>query len=1004
MTSDRVIKWFPILMAVIWFTGTVGFFHAADQQRRDELLQQARIGANVLSRTDIRKLEGSLSDQTKPAFLRLQEQLSIIRSTGGFRYAYLMDRFPGARVPGKVFFLLDVQADDFEDDPSNPGDLYEDASPELVALFDTASPLVEGPLEDTWGTWISALVPVISEDTGEVLAVFGVDRNARNWQGLNARAALLPSGLLAVVGILAYLSLLLRRRRTIIKRQAEEMERFFSVGLDLLCIVNLKGEFVRLNPQWETVLGYPLERIRNRSFKDFLHPDDETVTREAMEELLREHSLTHFNNRYRRRDGTYCWIEWRAILSSDLIYASARDITERKEMEDALRASDQLLKDLARQVPGIVYLYQLFPDGRSCFPFASEFISEIYEVSPEDVRTEASIVFQRLHPGDRDRVQKSILDSAESLQQWKCDYRVNLPKKGVRWLSGIANPHREKDGSVIWYGYITDITERRETEQKIEESEINFRNFFESLSDLILVADLSGEILFSNSVAARKLGYGPGELDGMDVLDLHPQEKHQQAENLLHEVISGEQKTSRALPVVARDGTLIPVEIRVWRGRWNDQECIFGISEDLSAEQEAEERFEHFFQKNPLPMGILSLPEKHFIDVNQAFVSATGYSRDEVIHKDIDRLRLIPDETKRRRLGLSLRDQEAISDVEITFRRKDGSIRHGIFSGERLRFQRKDFLVINLIDITDRKNAEETLRGLNRELEKAVQHANEMASRASEASRAKSEFLANMSHEIRTPMNGVIGMTGLLLETSLNPTQRRYAEVVRSSGQSLLSLINDILDFSKIEAGRLDLECIPFDLPEMLENLADGLSLRASEKGLDFFNIPEVDIPLWLAGDPSRVRQIINNLAGNAIKFTESGEVTLRTRLLSRDESGITLHFSVRDTGIGISPEDQDRLFERFSQVDASTTRQFGGTGLGLAISRQLVQAMGGKIGVISKPGEGSEFWFTATFQPSGSPSKGCLLEAGPLAGRRVLLAGAQKRVQEALATHLGSW
>lgn len=991
-------------MVAIWFTGTVGFFHAADRQRRGELLQQARIGANVLDRADIRNLEGSLADKANPAFLRLQEQLSIIRSTGGFRYAYLMDRKPGVQGPGTAFFLLDVQAEDLEDDPSNPGDPYEDAFPELVALFDTAAPFVEGPIEDTWGTWISALIPVMDEDSGEVLAVFGVDRLARNWQLLNARASLLPSGLLALVGVLAYLSLLLRRRRGIILRQAEEMERFFSVGLDLLCIVNLKGAFIRLNPQWETVLGYPLEKIRNRPFSDFIHPDDQKATGQAVEHLLRDHSLTQFRNRYRRRDGTYCWIEWRAILSNDLIYASARDITKRKEMEDALRASDQLLRNLARQIPGVIYLYQYFPDGRACFPFASEFIREIYEVAPEDVRTDASVVFQRLHPVDRDRVVESIFASAESLQQWQCDYRVNLPEKGVRWLSGIANPHRENDGSVIWYGYITDITERRKTEQKIEESEINFRNFFESLSDLILVTNLSGEILFSNSVADHKLGYAPGELTGVRLIDLHQKEAAAEAGNLFEEVISGKRQTCRTLPVMARDGTLIPVETRVWRGRWNGQECIFGISKDLTSEQEAQIRFEHLFKKNPLPMGILSLPAKRFVDVNQAFVDTTGYSAEEVIDKDIDRLRLVPDEAGRRRVSRALRENGSIAGVEISLRRKEGAIRHGVFSAERLRLQRGEFLVINLLDITDRKNAEGSLQRLNNELEQAVQHANRMAERANEASRAKSEFLANLSHDIRTPMNGVIGMATLILQTSLNPTQRRYAEVVHASGESLLSLIDDILDFSKIEAGQLALESIPFDLPEILENLTEGLSLRAFEKGLDLFNIPEADIPLWVSGDPGRLRQILNNLVGNAIKFTESGEVTIRTRLLSQDQSGLTLRFSVHDTGIGIPPEKQKLLFKRFSQVDASTTRKFGGSGLGLAISRQLVELMDGEIGVTSNPGKGSEFWFTATFQPTGYPRKTLRSRTPSLDGRRILIAGGHASLREMIAACLDRW
>ena len=352
-----------------------------------------------------------------------------------------------------------------------------------------------------------------------------------------------------------------------------------------------------------------------------------------------------------------------------------------------------------------------------------------------------------------------------------------------------------------------------------------------------------------------------------------------------------------------------------------------------------------------------------------------------------------------------------VDSVELNMRRTDGSTFVALFSA--IIYPEEDYLDGVLLDITDQKAAQEALtqakaetEQANSNLREAVARANEMAEKAEAANVAKSQFLANMSHEIRTPLNGVIGTSGLLLGTQLDPTQHRYVNIIRSSGETLLSVINDILDFSKIEAKKVQIESIEFDLYIMVESFCETMAMRAQEKGLELIFGIQPNTPRLLVGDPGRIRQIMTNIVGNAIKFTEKGEIIVTVSPASPRKKMAMVKVEVRDTGMGMSKESQKNVLQPFAQADGSITRKYGGTGLGLAISKHLAELIGGKLGFESKVGIGTTFWFTVALnrQDVDETSEMALPDAETIRSASVIIADASETNRLVLKSVLDSW
>ncbi len=726
---------------------------------------------------------------------------------------------------------------------------------------------------------------------------------------------------------------------------------------------DLFGRMSFLNPAWEAITGFSVRDSLGNAFFNYIHPEDR-LRNDALLRPVAEHSpgFARYEFRVLTRGGAFRWVEVFARLNLGPageplgLSGTLSDITTRKESEQRLRESEERFRVMFVTAPLGMVLTEL--DG-TIIDANQAFLNIVGYRAVEM----AHMSLWQLTPPQYFAAEQEQLRRIHDTGRYGPYEKEFFHRSGRRVpivLNGMLV--RGTEGRRQLWSFVEDITERKAAEQALADSEKRFRDVSDAVGEYIWEVDLDGGIAFVSERVTDVLGIAPKELEGRPYAELVPgpdQERWvQRFRGLIADhgrLASSEWRGSTrdgrpvwlsvsALPVFDAHGALV-----CYRGAGRD---ITRRKDSEAALRAAEERFSMLVDSSA----------DAFWDVNfdTARVFFAPRLADMLGHDTLGEL--APGDF------FGLIHEEDLPRVERARAVAPDAPRHAFCVEARMRHADGAWLWVEINGIDIRDSQGDSVRALGfvtdiTERKRAVEAIKQARVAAESANRAKSEFLAMMSHEIRTPMNGIIGMTSLMLDTPLNTDQAEFAETIRSSSENLLSIINDILDFSKIETGRIDLESEPFSLRSCIEDVLDIVAPTACRKNLELTYLYPDDLPQIVLGDSTRVRQILLNLLGNAVKFTARGEVHVEVRRLAGDKPAdpklLPLHFIVRDTGIGIPADKLHKLFQPFSQVDASTTRQYGGTGLGLAICRKLCTIMDGRIWVESTPGAGSTFHFT---------------------------------------------
>jgi len=780
------------------------------------------------------------------------------------------------------------------------------------------------------------------------------------------------------------------------RKQAEAERRLMQFAVDHasdgVFWADRQGRIVYANEAACLSLGRTREEVQALSIPDIDPMVAQTGWEKAWQLVKERHSST-FETQHRRKDGTVFPVEVSVksleFGGKEYTFTFVRDISDRKRAEEELLYRESELRDALRAAQMGVWNWTLGTDTVTW----DEALFRIVGRDPKLPAPSFTDQAKMLAPESLQRLKAAVENTLATGTPHELDIEMVLPDGSKKWVIGRGEPRRDAGGRITRLrGTLQDISERKRS----QEVKALLASIVESSEDAIIAKALDGTILSWNKGAENLYGYSADEVMGRPISILAPADRYDEIPNILERIRRGEKISHFETVRLRKDGTTVHVAVTA-SPIMNASGEVTGaatIAHDITESKRVEERLRKLSRAVEQSPAAVMITDVHgaIEYVNPKFTQITGYTAAEVTGQNPRILKS----------GMQSADvyEELWKTVlaggewrgEFANRKKSGEIYWESASIVPIRDSAgaiTHFLAVKE-DITERKRAEEELLGAK--------------DAAEAANRAKSQFLANMSHEIRTPMNGVIGMAGLLLDSELSLEQRRYAEIVRSSGEALLVVINDILDFSKIEARRLNLECADFDLRSVLEYAASLLGTKMIEKQLELVFEVVPGTPCLLRGDAGKLRQVLVNLLGNAVKFTPQGEVAVTVRVDSEDEQKATLHFTVRDTGIGFRQEQASVLFEPFVQADGSKTRRYGGTGLGLTISKQLVEMMGGQIGVRSEEGKGATFWFTAAFekQPAaGAPSTGIQPE---LRDARVLVVDDNATNRHLLCALLRSW
>jgi PAS domain S-box-containing protein len=732
------------------------------------------------------------------------------------------------------------------------------------------------------------------------------------------------------------------------------------------------------NPQWLDYTGFASTAELTARWWETLHPDDTERIGFLWQRALRVGDLYDVEFRMRRHDGAYRWFKTRGVPIHDAAgkvvrwFGTCTDIDDQMRAEEVLRRSEERFRRLVQNSSDIIAVL----DAAGTILYKSPSIEHILGHRPEDRIGKNVFAHVLVHPDDLS-AQRAFLNAVlqNPRDTFAAEFRMCHADGSWRQFEAIGQNlllDPSVAGVVVNY---RDITERKRAEERLRDSEARMRAIVDTAVDGIITIDERGIIESVNPAAVRTFGYTDGELVGVNVSVLMPApycDDHDRylahyREMGIRNVIGNR----REVVCKRKDGNQFPVDLGISEVRLGERRIFTGIIRDITDRKHAEEELRESEQRQRRALSAARLAHWEWdvqtqrIDYQDSLALLCGRRADQPFVDVADYLAVVHPDDQATVCAAGTRALEAGVPLEVEYRViwPNESI-HWI-AARGATFCAPDGTPLRMvgvnIDITERKDAEAQIRHLNEGLERRVEERTAELARARDeaeaGTRAKSAFLANTSHEIRTPMNGVLGMADLLLETSLDTTQANYVHTIHQSAEALLTIIDDILDLSKIEAGKLTLETSPLMLRAMLEDVARLLSPQAEAKGLQLTVEVDPHLRSRVRGDGVRIRQVLTNLAGNAVKFTEAGQVTLEAGIIAIVGDRVTIRFAVHDTGIGIPIEHQARVFESFTQVEGSTNRRFGGTGLGLTICRSLVHLMGGSIGLDSQLGSGSTFW-----------------------------------------------